>query len=1270
MKTTNNHKDTSLDLQPDHYRYPGSRPFQTGEEKKFYGRENEIIQLVNLVELERLVVVYARSGLGKTSLINAGLIPQLEKRKLDFSKLREPQLRDSSKNYYAPIIPIRLNDPDTSPDESVYNALLPYLEESNLFDQKSPCLWDLIKAMNLSMANTPILVFDQFEELFNLFKEQKRKKIIFELADVVNNNVPYSIKEILEEWISEDDDILTNEHLQKIKSTEEPLRVKIVIAIRADKISFLDELSQKVPSILKNRFKLKALKKEQAKLAISIPANLTEDFSSPPFEYDNELLNNIVEFLSTERMDDEEIETDKVESFQLQILCQYIESEVIKRKKVGQLNKALSNGVIKIDESYLESEEKMKGVLENFYDDSISEHVPLELQKGARQLIEKGLIIEGGYRNSTSKNSILNDYKIPESVLSKLVNCHLLRHERRLGQDFYEISHDTLVGPITKSHERRITDQQKVQVSELEKENTVLQSKTQKNSFLIKSLLGILFVALCGFGFFKDKAMKEEKTLRQKIRLHKEKEKTAKLEIVNNIQSRTNNLIYQSSLFKESDPTLSYRLAKAALAEDSTSLLGKKNLFDLIKSSASYPFYQILGEKDISIEGYEAEIEFSKDGNLLISDHNGHVYLVDKKGNFKQQLDLEGKNYVTKFFPKSNNQFITAGDGGVYIRTLSNRSAKPIKLPHEGKGRTVDAADISLDGKKIISGDRKGYIKLWDRPFKKENQKDIQVHSGHITEVLFSANGKWIISTGWDKTINISSIDSFQVSGSKVLFSEQLENRVMSADVVDAADDKMLVFGLDDGSIGLWKISEEKIEPRNQITSIDSLEISNIAKPQTKVVKEVLTFFKGHQSAVNDLKFIKNGKYILSASSDNTAKMWDLQGNLIKTFLGHHPLKVDAIAFNGKQMVTVSSTRDDNPSKILKWDLNFADLTQPYPSEVQQILETPNYMLVSCPDIDSLDQLVGTLLYINDLKGKTIAEPIRLPFSVLSINKKSNKEMVLVTGSKDGKSIVCEVNLRSRKYTPIKNPHASKSCYALEFINNNEVLTIGGDRQIIRWNPNNKNQEPLAFSRQTSQAGYSFDYDTNNKVVLSGHSNGEAYLWDLKGNLLDTLKGHSGKILVVKISPDGKTLLTAGDDRNIKLWTLEKNKTDNFKAYLRHTFQGHSFRIKQLDFSRESNTFLSASDDGIVKVWSYDNKVDQYNELPSFIRHEQPINAARFTIKGDGILTGSGDMTVKEWEKDVHYNTINNVAELKEDVALIIKTEIEKDQNPKTENKE
>ena len=93
--------------------YVGPRPFQTGE--TLYGRDREILELLDLLIAERIVLLYSPSGAGKTSLIQAGLLPELEEE--DFQPL--PVMRVSLEPP-----PEQANDLPSGVNRYVLSALL------------------------------------------------------------------------------------------------------------------------------------------------------------------------------------------------------------------------------------------------------------------------------------------------------------------------------------------------------------------------------------------------------------------------------------------------------------------------------------------------------------------------------------------------------------------------------------------------------------------------------------------------------------------------------------------------------------------------------------------------------------------------------------------------------------------------------------------------------------------------------------------------------------------------------------------------------------------------------------------------------------------------------------------------------------------------------------------------------------------------------------------------------------------------------------------
>ena len=164
-------------------RYPGIRAFEKSEQKVFFGRDAETKKLFSLIKAKSLVVLFSKSGLGKSSLINAGVEPLLEK-----------------DDYQA--VKIRLQDTSQKPIETVKQALEPFLDKEKLKAHtkgKKYGLWEYLRACDFSKNGKPIiplLVFDQFEEYFEHDKYEQ-DKLNLELADLVSERLPERIQQHL-----------------------------------------------------------------------------------------------------------------------------------------------------------------------------------------------------------------------------------------------------------------------------------------------------------------------------------------------------------------------------------------------------------------------------------------------------------------------------------------------------------------------------------------------------------------------------------------------------------------------------------------------------------------------------------------------------------------------------------------------------------------------------------------------------------------------------------------------------------------------------------------------------------------------------------------------------------------------------------------------------------------------------------------------------------------------------------------------------------------
>ncbi len=391
------------------YRYPGIRSFSSDPHERvlFQGRTRETRQLLHLVLAERLVVLYARSGMGKSSLIAAGVTHPLQDR-----------------GYCT--VAVRFNDPATRTLDAVREQFGPDVERQGyeFVDGADASLWGWLKTCEVWRDDAllePVLVLDQFEELFTLHGSEERVEFIRELAQVVRGNGPRDEEARL--------------------GTSAP-KVRVLISMREDFLGRLEELAGDLPAIFENRFRIEPLAREQARRAITVPAELDDPaFDTPPFRFEEDAVEQMLDFLTS---GDRGGQRGSVEPFQLQLICQDVE-----RHKA----EARADSVVTWDE--LGGELGLASVMNGFYQRTLDEIGGRLDRRKLTALCELGLITSQGRRLSLEESDIGARFGLGPEILAKLVDRRLLRREPRVGSNYYELSHDTLVGPVVQDRAER-----------------------------------------------------------------------------------------------------------------------------------------------------------------------------------------------------------------------------------------------------------------------------------------------------------------------------------------------------------------------------------------------------------------------------------------------------------------------------------------------------------------------------------------------------------------------------------------------------------------------------------------------------------------------------------------------------------------------------------------------------------------------------------------------------------------------------------------------
>lgn len=401
-------------------RYPGAQPFSDTplSRELFFGRDRERVALCHQVMANRLTVLFARSGLGKTSLINAGIS----------QRLREEGFLPLS---------VRVNDRDVGALGSIYRDIADRCREQDIeyVPGKTDSLWLFFKTAEFWVGDVlmvPVLILDQFEELFTLCDEAQSEAFVDQFSCLARG-VPPDEKEYAGTTLADG---------RPVQDSPPPIR--ILIGIREDFLANLEDLSDRVPEILSERFRLLPMDRQQARQALVEPAQFKDSaLLTRPFSIDAPCQEAVLDFLEQRSAPTARKSASSIEPFQLQLVCQHIEGIVRAAQSEGRAEVAVS-----LDD--IGGERRLRMVLSNFYQAQL-QAIPFSQRGCARDLCSEYLISPQGRRLRLEESEIERLTGVKPRTLQSLVDSRLLRRDQTTAGDYYELSHDSLVVPVLNS---------------------------------------------------------------------------------------------------------------------------------------------------------------------------------------------------------------------------------------------------------------------------------------------------------------------------------------------------------------------------------------------------------------------------------------------------------------------------------------------------------------------------------------------------------------------------------------------------------------------------------------------------------------------------------------------------------------------------------------------------------------------------------------------------------------------------------------------------
>ena len=404
----------SLNLVDEQNPWLGLDSFSEETRQFFHGREEEIAELARRVQRKTLAILFGQSGLGKTSILRAGIVPRLRREGYCPVYVRIDYARESP-----------------SPSQQIKQAIFRATEDVGRWTRPGSAvpgesLWEFLHHRDDFLVDdegktlTPLVIFDQFEEIFTLgqndaFGRERASEFIEDLADLVENRAPQSLQLMLDS----DDSIVERFDFERAD-------YRILIALREDYLAHLEGLKGRMPSITQNRMRLARMTGDQALAAVLKPGGrlVTE-----------EVAESIVRFIAGGA----ELRNAEVEPSLLSLVCRELNNTRIAQKR-PEISSDLLAG-------------SRETILKEFYERALADQ-----PEGVRRFIEDEMLTESGFRESLAEERVLRAFDAANAApgsLPLLVNRRLLRIEERLDMRRVELTHDVLCPVVAESRNQR-----------------------------------------------------------------------------------------------------------------------------------------------------------------------------------------------------------------------------------------------------------------------------------------------------------------------------------------------------------------------------------------------------------------------------------------------------------------------------------------------------------------------------------------------------------------------------------------------------------------------------------------------------------------------------------------------------------------------------------------------------------------------------------------------------------------------------------------------
>lgn len=1128
----------------------GLKTYEEGQ--ILYGRTEEINTLSQNILFNVQTVIYGKSGIGKSSILNAGVFPILRR-----------------SNFFPVNIRLVHNQPEKSYNAQIWECVidsLNHLRKERLAPDGTKEVIKDIKGRHEELATAsedeslwemfhrnvfyddageriqPVLVFDQFEEIFTREKDANKITEFFnELADLINNVVPaYLCNNVTKEQERANSDLETNEDLLLEEDFDAAFadylmesNFHIVLSLREDFLSYLERNIANIPLLKHNRYCLKPLNEEQAASIIMDPA---PDLVN--IDVAKEIISKVTG-VGTDKFglgDEPELEVDSA------ILSLFL-SELYERIPVGSktIDKSL---VVELGDN----------IIQGFYERTIS-----KISADCAEYLEYKLITEDGRRDSVFESHVIKHKGYKVSDLEYLKKQRLIREFPWNNGIRIEFIHDVLCPIIVQRKEER-----KLAEKRLEEEK---KNRKRLLNFTATTVLLLLFIII-------------------PLILH------------NNSLKKSNDLfVEQKNIILNSRLKLMHNKIKQ-LIDENDSYTARRLCLELqfIKQPIDVneiPGYfnnilrRLSNNNNAIFKGHEnaiIDVAFNHKGSQVASVSDTTIIIWDtNNGKQIRTIKGSGENILSiSFSLDGRNLAAGSDDGSIHIYDTNTGSCHA----HMKDSLGIRFVTFTPDGKMLVSASKNKSVCMWNACTGELIRRFPDLHQNEILYLSFSNDLTRMASASADRKIKIWDVDLAEKKLDLICTLGTHNDWVRSVDF-NPANNKQLVSASDDGTLKLWNIDDKShtlIHKTNcyitrALFSPDGKYI--VASYRNGYVKvwdtetgiENMHFQGVNDNYVNAVAISNDAKRIVSAGSDMFVRKWDLKSNLDIEKYPIDTVKILNIELKGN---ILSVCHDNNV--VSCYDINNM--------QNGAIWKKDDKGKFQRSIINSEKKIVAFIGYktivIRDLlKGDEIKRIDNAHRGWIYALTQSPDGKYLATGGYDKCIKIWDWDL-NLKFV-LKECHSDDITSLNYNHNGDKIVSASKDKSAKIWQICEKNdsivieKEPYIVGEHSGRILHAC-FSKNDSLLLTSSSDKTARIWNLQTKDYKTFSGLSGFVNQAAFGLDGKEIITISSDKMVRIWDVDTQQ-------LLLTLHGHSKSISSLACNEKESYFITASWDGTIKLW-------------------------------------------------------------------------------------